>query len=171
MRRARRSIGGRVERTKRAPDPPPLQAWIRGPLPPAIPAGWRPTREGARTPEAARPLASTRGGARILATPAGRLRDQPPILPAFFSFFFFCFSLVESFGLFWFLSLSMPLATGASLAAKVTPSCPPLRAFAPSRLRAFAFSPLTAEVAWEPVPTTPATAASGPDGARRRPGW
>jgi hypothetical protein len=44
----------------------------------------------------------------------GRGRSDQPPLVAFFSFFFFCFSLVETFGLFSFLPFSIPLATSAS---------------------------------------------------------
>lgn len=40
---------------------------------------------------------------------------QPPARAAFFSFFLFCFSFVESFGLLSFFAFSIPLATAASL--------------------------------------------------------
>ena len=84
----------------------------------------------------------------------GRPSRRPPArydFAPFFSFFFFCFSLVESLGLFCVLSFSIPLAmtteyvqAGADVTEKDAPAA---------------------------APTTPATAVARSGGARRRWGW
>jgi hypothetical protein len=58
-------------------------------------------------------------------------RHQAPA-DAFFSFFFFCFSLVESFGLLLFLPFSIPLAmveTSFSAASRVDDRAPKREGF------------------------------------------
>ena len=83
---------------------------------------------GARQSGAGRPRRGrTRGRGRSRSFPSARARPSrdraragPPVqdFDAFFSFFFFCFSFVESFGLLSFLPLSIPFAMSHVLSSR-----------------------------------------------------